>query len=158
MTCGTPSEWQVSRAATTAAGEQHARSPSGPAGSVQRRSVTPTASNPADARLEERDRAVHPAAHGDGDPTGIGPCADGGPERLVQGVECQRPARNRRGLEQGQAADGTAELGRTLALTLGGGDPAALDPDGDPGEVAASGGVPDQLCSGHGSKRAPLRR
>ena len=104
---------------------------------------------PCRARLEERDRAVHPAAHGDGDPTGIERCADGGPEPIMQGVECQRPARNRSGLEQGHAADGTAELGRALALTLGGGDPAALDPDGDPGEVAVSGGVPDQLRSGH---------
>ena len=44
VTCGRPSRWQVSRAAMTASGEQQARSASGPAGSSQRRSVTPTAS------------------------------------------------------------------------------------------------------------------
>src|SRR5581483_7912619 len=41
---GTPSRWHVSRAAITLSGEQHARSESGPSGSSQSRSVTPTAS------------------------------------------------------------------------------------------------------------------
>ncbi len=47
MTWGSPSAWHVSRARTTASGEQHARSALGPAGSSQSRRVTPTASAPA---------------------------------------------------------------------------------------------------------------
>ena len=43
VTCGSPSRWQVSRAAITDSGEQQARSESGPFGSSQSRSVTPTA-------------------------------------------------------------------------------------------------------------------
>ena len=43
VTCGSPRAWHVSRAAITALGEQQARSPSGPAGSIQSRSVTPSA-------------------------------------------------------------------------------------------------------------------
>ena len=62
VTCGSPSAWQVSRAAITALGEQHARSESGPFGSSQSRSVTPTACGPA---LQQRDRAVDAAAHRD---------------------------------------------------------------------------------------------
>ena len=50
----------VSRAATTASGEQQARSASGPAGSSQSRSVTPIRVLP---RPQERDGAVHAAAH-----------------------------------------------------------------------------------------------
>ena len=44
--CGTPSAWQVARARRTASGEQHARAASGASGSIQRRSVMPTASSP----------------------------------------------------------------------------------------------------------------
>ena len=47
MKCGSPRRWQASRAASTALGEQHARSESGPCGSIQRRRVTPTAPGPA---------------------------------------------------------------------------------------------------------------
>ena len=41
--CGTPRAWHAERAARTDCGEQHARSESGAAGSIQSRSVTPTA-------------------------------------------------------------------------------------------------------------------
>ena len=47
VTCGRPSTWHVSRAAITALGEQQARSVSGPAGSIQSLSVTPSACGPA---------------------------------------------------------------------------------------------------------------
>ncbi len=50
MTWGNPRRWHVSRAATTAAGEQHTRSDADARGSIQSRRVTPTASGPAASR------------------------------------------------------------------------------------------------------------
>ena len=110
---GTPRAGRASRAAARArgtsraprsrrSGEQQARSPSGPAGSIQSRSVTPSACRPG---AQQRDGAVDAAAHRDGDALGMRLRAEDLRERVRERVDGQRLAADRRSLEQRQPVE-----------------------------------------------------
>ncbi len=130
MTCGRPSLWQVSRAAITAPGEQHARSVSGPAGSIQSLSVTPIARGPARSK---RDRAIDTAAHRDGDALGIRLRAEDLRERVGQRVDGERLAADRRSLEQRQTFERALET-----RCVRGDDVLAFDGEPDERELGAA--------------------
>ena len=126
------------RAARTASGEQQARSTSGPSGSIQRRSVTPTAPVPA---REERNRRVDAAAHRHRDPAGVGARADDRPEGVRERVHGQRLAADRGRLEQREPAQVVRQ-----AVRVGVDDPVAVDPEPDERELRAARRVSDQLA------------
>ena len=137
MTCGSPSAWQVSRAAITASGEQQARSESGPAGSSQSRSVTPIGFRPG---AEERDGAVDAAAHRDGDPLGVVVGAEDLRERIRERVGRERLAGDGGRLEQRQPGERPGHSGR-----VGLDDPVAVDDEPDERELLAARGVSDNF-------------
>ena len=99
-------------AAITAAGEQQARSASGPAGSSQSRSVTPTAGRPA---LQQRDRAVDAAAHRDGDALGVRRRAEHRRERVRERVDGKRLAADGSRLEKRQPTMSRSSPGASAA-------------------------------------------
>ena len=130
MTCGRPSAWQVSRAASTASGEQQARSVVGPFG------VEPEPERHADrlgAGPQERDRRVDAAAHRDRDAAGRRARAEDRPDRVRQRVDGERLAADRGRLEQRQSADVLVE-----PVGVGVDDPVAVQakPDERPAPVA----------------------
>ena len=84
-------------------------SASGPSGSSQRRSVTPTAFGPG---AEQRDRAVDAAAHRDGDALGVGRGAEDLSERVRRARRPRALPADRRRLEQRQPGE---RLGRSRA-------------------------------------------
>ena len=137
VTCGSPSAWQVSRAAMTASGEQQARSESGPAGSSQSRSVTPIALRPG---AEQRDGAVDAAAHRDRD--ALRDRARRGRPRPIAFASASaasvspapQPPR------AASAREGRVEPGR-----VGVDDPVALDREPHERELGAARGVSDDL-------------
>ena len=120
--------------------------------------MTPTASQPAVARLEERHGAVHAAAHRHGDAAGIGPRPDGRPQRVVERVERERRARDGGRLERRQARAPPRRARRRRAPRRGPRRSGRVDGDGDPGQVAAARGVPDELPVAMKVSSAPPRR
>ena len=137
MTCGSPSRWHVSRAAITAFGEQQARSPSGPFGSIQSRSVTPKRVL---AGAEEGDGAVDAAAHRDRDTSGIGVGAEDPRERVRDGVDGERLSADRRRFEQREPVERTIDP-RSVRRD----DAVALDLETDERELGAARAVTDDL-------------
>ena len=102
VTCGRPEPWHVSRAASTASGEQQARSVSRCLG------IDPQAQGHAEraaARAQQCDRAVDPAAHRDGYPRGARSGSKHGPERVAQRVDGERLAVHGRRLEHRQPGE-----------------------------------------------------
>ena len=103
VTCGMPRAWQRSRATPTAAGEQQARS------ACRALRIDPEAKRHAHRfeagllGLEQRDGAVHPAAHRDGDAALAGSCACSRPDRGGKCVGGETGRRHRGRREQGQA-------------------------------------------------------
>ena len=99
VTCGSPSRWQVSRAASTACGRA--------AGAFGIRSgrVEPEPQRHADrvtAGAEKRDGAVHAAAHRDGHALGRPRRAEDRTDRVRECVDGERLTSDRRRLEQRQ--------------------------------------------------------
>ena len=143
VTCGSPRRWQVSRAATTALGEQHARSESGPCG------IEPEPQRHPDrvrAGLQQGDGAVDAAAHRDGDAALVGGRAKRRRERVRKRVGCEQLPADRRRLEQGQTAQVTVEARR-----LGVDDQVVLDPQAHERPVLTPRRVAVELHRGQGT-------
>ena len=92
------------------------------------------------AGAEERDRAVDPAAHRDGDPLRVRCGAEHLRERVRERVGRERLARHGRSLEQRQSRERPLEPGRVR-----GDDPVTVDRQPDERELLAASGVSDHL-------------
>ncbi len=137
MTCGTPRSWQSCRAAITALGEQQARSASGPFGSSQRRSVTPTGSGPDSSSATALST---PPLIADGDSVAVRARSDRRADRVRERVDRQRLAADRRSLEERQAAQVLGEPGG-----VGVDDHVAVDAQPNCRPVGAARGVSEEL-------------
>ncbi len=136
-----------------ASGGDRSRGATRPLGARPRR-VLPEPKRDADRvreRTEERDRAVHAAAHGDGDPSRLRRCdedlVEGGRERF----DGERIARHTRCLEQGQSGKRPVE---TLAVTRD--DAIAVDRQANGGPTAVPGRIAENLAN-HGLRLAATR-
>ena len=132
-----PRAWHARRAASTALGEQQARSVSRAFGSIQRRSVTPTALGPG---AEQRDRAVDAAAHRDGGAPGIGAARRRRARSRWRARRWRASPGHGRGLEQRQPGEVALEPGR-----VGGDDPLPVDAQPDGGPLAVTRGIAEEL-------------
>jgi len=95
---------------------------------------------------QESDRAVHAAAHGDGDALGAvrrRRRRDDGAEGVGERVGCERPARGGTRGDERKSAHGRAELGHARAVAVHADDPAAVEGQADPGEVVPAHCVSD---------------
>ncbi len=115
------------------------------ADALARRSVRvdPEAQRHADRALagrEQRDRAVHAAAHRDGGPRRVGRRAHRGPDRVRERIGGERLPAHRRRLEQRQADEVALDPGR-----VGPDDPLPVDLEPNGGPLAPARGISEEL-------------
>ena len=140
-----------SRAASTALGEQHARSESGPRGSIQRRSVTPTAPGP--ARSSATALSTPPLIA-----TATRPRRRRARERRARArSRARRPRASRRRPRPPRAGSGRARSSASPSASASTIRP-PVDPQADERPVGPAGRVSDELPHLDGQGTAPGKR